>query len=44
VLAPYFPATRGYAAVWLVAGVAVLLSLGPVARIGREATRARVFA
>jgi Na+/melibiose symporter-like transporter len=44
VLAPYFPATRGYAAVWLVAGVAVLLSLGPVARIGREATRARAFA
>jgi len=44
VLAPYFPATRGYAAMWLVAAVAVLVSLNPVSRIGREATGVRVFA
>jgi MFS family permease len=36
VLAPWFADTRGYAAIWLVAAVAVLLSLGPVARLVRE--------
>jgi MFS family permease len=40
VLGPWFADTRGYAAIWLVAAVAVLLSLGPVARLLRDEQQA----
>jgi MFS family permease len=33
---PLFADTRGYAAVWLVAAIAVLLSLGPVSGLLRD--------
>lgn len=43
-LGPWFADTRGYAAVWLVAAVAVLLSLGPVLRLLRDAEEPAVVA
>ena len=43
-LTPYFASTRGYGAMWLVAAVAVRLSLAPVSRLGRDTAPSPAFA